>query len=105
MAPRRVGIDRDRPESPSLHHHRRRTPTAGRRGTALVESHRGGRQSAPVRIGNAMSVLRRLWNNLRRNRMDADIQQELETHLALLEEEERSRGLTVSEARTRARSR
>ena len=52
-----------------------------------------------------MSPLRRLWNVVRRARMDDDLRQELETHLALLEEEERAQGLSVEQARHKARSR
>ena len=32
-----------------------------------------------------MSPLRRIWNLLRRSRLDDEMQQELETHLALIE--------------------
>jgi hypothetical protein len=39
-----------------------------------------------------MSLLRRLWNVVRRSRMDDDLRQELDTHVALIEEEERSQG-------------
>src|SRR5919198_3675470 len=52
-----------------------------------------------------MSLLRRLFNALRRSRMDDDLRQELETHLALIEEEERGRGLTDEAARQTARAR
>jgi predicted permease len=52
-----------------------------------------------------MSLLRRLFNALRRSRMDDDLREELETHLALIEEEERSRGLTDEQARQNARAR
>jgi predicted permease len=52
-----------------------------------------------------MSPLRRLWNVVRRARLDDDLRQELEAHLALIEEEERARGLTAEEARHTARSR
>src|SRR6267378_3188310 len=52
-----------------------------------------------------MSPLRRLWNVMRRARMDDDLRLELDTHLALIEEEERARGSSFEEARRRARSR
>ena len=52
-----------------------------------------------------MSPLRRLWNVVRRSRLDDDLQQELATHLALLEDEERAHGSSVEQARQRARSR
>src|SRR5881396_2874072 len=52
-----------------------------------------------------MPQLRRLWNVFRRTRMDDDLQEELDTHLALVEEEERHRGLTIEEARRQARAR
>lgn len=52
-----------------------------------------------------MSTLRRLWNVVRRARLDDEVRQEIETHLALIEDEERSRGLSGQEARYRARSR
>src|ERR671919_2847516 len=52
-----------------------------------------------------MSPLRRLWNVLRRSRMDDDLRQELDTHVALIEEEERRHGLTAEQARRNARTR
>jgi predicted permease len=52
-----------------------------------------------------MSPLRRLWNVLRRSRMDDDLRQELDTHLRLIEEEERSQGVTADQARRNARTR
>jgi predicted permease len=52
-----------------------------------------------------MSPLRRLLNVVRRSRMDADLRQELDTHVALIEEEERSQGLTADQARRNARTR
>ena len=52
-----------------------------------------------------MSPLRRLWNLFRRGRLDDDLRQELETHLALLEEEEQAGGLEASHARRVARLR
>jgi hypothetical protein len=51
------------------------------------------------------SPLRRLWNIRRRARVDEDLRDELNTHLALIEEEERARGLTAEQARERARAR
>ncbi len=52
-----------------------------------------------------MSILRRLWNVIRRARLDDELRQELETHLALIEDEERARGLSDQKARQQARSR
>ena len=52
-----------------------------------------------------MSPLRRLLNVLRRSRMDEDLRQELDTHVALIEEEERRNGLTPEQARRYARAR
>ena len=52
-----------------------------------------------------MSSLRRLWNVVRRSRLDDELRQEIETHLALIEDHERARGSTADEARQRARSR
>ena len=52
-----------------------------------------------------MSPLRRLWNVLRRSRMDDDLRQELDTHIRLIEEEERSQGVTADQARRNARTR
>jgi putative ABC transport system permease protein len=52
-----------------------------------------------------MSPLRRFWNTLRRSRLDDELRQEVETHLALIEEEERANGLSPQEAHHRARSR
>src|SRR5262245_18035603 len=52
-----------------------------------------------------MSPLRRIWNLLRRSRLDDEMQQELETHLALIEDEARARGLSADAARREARAR
>ena len=52
-----------------------------------------------------MSPLRRLWNVVRRSRMDDDLRQEVATHVALIEEEERRQGLTADQARRNARTR
>jgi putative ABC transport system permease protein len=52
-----------------------------------------------------MSALRRFWNVVRRARMDADLREEIETHLALIEDEERARGASTGLARDRARVR
>ena len=52
-----------------------------------------------------MSPLRRLWNVVRRSRIDDELRQELDTHLALIEEEERREGSTAEEARQNARTR
>jgi MacB-like periplasmic core domain len=52
-----------------------------------------------------MSPFRRLWNLVRRTRLDDDLQRELGTHLALIEEEERAQGLSAEQARQTARSR
>lgn len=52
-----------------------------------------------------MSSLRRLWNIVRRPRLDNDLRRELDTHLALIEEEERGHGLSADEARQKARAR
>jgi putative ABC transport system permease protein len=49
--------------------------------------------------------IRRLWNVVRRTHMDDDLKQELETHLALIEEEVRAHGLSADEARQEARLR
>ena len=52
-----------------------------------------------------MRALRRLWNVVRRSRLDDDLRQELDTHLALIEEAERAQGSTADQARQRARAR
>src|SRR4030095_5436413 len=52
-----------------------------------------------------MSPFQRLWNVFRRSRLDDDLRQEIETHLALIECEEQARGLNVQQAQARARSR
>jgi putative ABC transport system permease protein len=52
-----------------------------------------------------MSLLRRIWNVVRRSRLDEDLRQELDAHLALIEEEERGRGVSGDEASCRARTR
>ncbi|HVH25733.1 MAG TPA: ABC transporter permease [Vicinamibacterales bacterium] len=52
-----------------------------------------------------MSPLRRLWNVVRRSRIDDELRQELDTHLALIEEEGRRAGLTAEHARQSAQTR
>lgn len=52
-----------------------------------------------------MSIFERLWNAIRPNRLNYEIRQELETHFALIEEEERARGLKPDDARVKARHR
>ena len=52
-----------------------------------------------------MSPLTRLWNLVRRRRLDEDLRQEMETHLALIEDEGRVRGLNALQARQNARTR
>ncbi len=52
-----------------------------------------------------MSRLRKVWNLLSRGRMNDELQQEVDTHIALIEEEERANGLSAGEARRRARAR
>src|SRR5260370_40381079 len=52
-----------------------------------------------------MSPLRRLWNVARRSRMDDDLRQEMDTHLAMIEEEGRRQGFTAEQARQKARAR
>ena len=81
-------------EGPLLHHHPRRTPPARRRRTPLDSSDRRRQPGAAIRLRTTMSPLRRLWNAFRRRRMDDDLQQEIETHLALIEERERANGST-----------
>jgi len=46
-----------------------------------------------------MLPLRRLWNVLRRDRLDDELRQEVDTHLALIEEEERANGAGVQATR------
>jgi hypothetical protein len=52
-----------------------------------------------------MTIFQRLWNVIRPRRVNDEIQQEMETHLALLEEEEQSRGVSGGEAQRIARQR
>src|SRR5688572_7771845 len=52
-----------------------------------------------------MSPLRKLLNVVRRSRLDDDLRQELDTHVALIEEEERRQGATAEQARRNARTR
>jgi putative ABC transport system permease protein len=49
--------------------------------------------------------IRRLWNVVRRSQMDDDLKRELDTHLALIEEEGRAHGLSADEAHREARVR
>jgi putative ABC transport system permease protein len=52
-----------------------------------------------------MSIFERLWNAVRPNRLHDEIRQEVEAHFALIEEEEKARGLKPDDARIRARQR
>ena len=52
-----------------------------------------------------MSGLTRLWNLMSRHRRDSELRHELETHLTLLEEDARRRGLDHDAARQEARRR
>ena len=52
-----------------------------------------------------MSPFRRLWNVVRGTRMSDELEQELATHMALIEEEGRASGLSADEARRHARAR
>jgi predicted permease len=52
-----------------------------------------------------MSIFERLWNAVRPDRLNDEIRQELETHFALIEEEERAQGLKPDDARVEARHR
>ena len=52
-----------------------------------------------------MGTLRRIWNVVRRRHLDDDLRQELDTHLALIADEERGRGLSTDAARRHARLR
>src|SRR5437899_3001643 len=52
-----------------------------------------------------MATLSRLWNVLRRGRIDDELRQEIETHLALIEEDQQAQGSTAEQARADARAR
>ncbi|HEX6463216.1 MAG TPA: permease prefix domain 1-containing protein, partial [Vicinamibacterales bacterium] len=52
-----------------------------------------------------MPIFHRFWNLLRRTRVDAELEQEIDTHLALIEEEERSHGASTEQARRNAHAR
>jgi hypothetical protein len=52
-----------------------------------------------------MFGITRILNVFRRRRLDDDLRQEIETHLALIKEEGRANGLTADQADREARSR
>ena len=52
-----------------------------------------------------MGAIRNVWNLFRRRRLDDDLRHELDTHFALIEEEESRAGHTIDEARREARLR
>src|SRR5215470_3880448 len=52
-----------------------------------------------------MSPFRRLWNIVRRRELDRELQDEVETHLALIEDEARAAGSSDEGARRQARTR
>src|SRR5438445_7470843 len=105
MASRAVGDDGYWPKGAFLHDYARGTAPARGRKAALAGANRGSRQSLEVRMKAIMSPLRRLWNVVRRSRIDDELRQELDTHLALIEEEERRAGLTAEQARQSAKTR
>src|SRR5438309_6399683 len=107
MAPRHLGNDRHRSKSPFLYDHAGRTAAARGRRTSVGVPDSGGRQSAAVRVNEdtAMSPLRRFWNLLRRPHLDNELREEIETHLALIEEDERRNGRDAEQALQRAKSR
>ena len=52
-----------------------------------------------------MSTLGRLWNVFRRTHLDDELRQDIETHLALIEEDEQAHGSSAEQARVHARAR
>jgi predicted permease len=52
-----------------------------------------------------MSFFTRLWNSIRSRKLGKEIQQEMETHLALLAEDARQKGLSLQDAELEARRR
>jgi predicted permease len=52
-----------------------------------------------------MSPLRQIWNLVRRRRMNDELRDEVDTHLALIEDEERANGFSAEQARRRALAR
>jgi predicted permease len=52
-----------------------------------------------------MSPFRRVWNTIRRRHLDDEMRRELDTHLALIEDEERANGASEGSARRHARMR
>jgi|KBSSwiStaDraftv2_1062776.scaffolds.fasta_scaffold08926_2 predicted permease len=52
-----------------------------------------------------MSPLTKVWNVFRRDRLDDELRAELESHVALLEADERARGMSAAQAQASARSR
>src|SRR6516225_12052013 len=52
-----------------------------------------------------MSAFSRLWNVFRRTRLDDELRQEIETHLALIEEDEQAKGSSAEHARIKASAR
>src|SRR4051794_28205060 len=52
-----------------------------------------------------MSIFERLWNAIRPGRLNDEIREELETHFAQIEEEEREQGREPDDARVKARQR
>src|SRR6266852_7270614 len=105
MASRAVADDGYWPKGAFLHDYPRGAAPARGRRAPLAGAHRGSRSSLAVRVRAIMSTLRRLWNVVRRSRIDDELRQEFDTHLALIEEEERGEGLTAEQARQNAKTR
>src|ERR1700730_16408899 len=106
MAPRTVEHDRHWSKGTLLHDDGGGTAAAGGRGTPLAPPDQGDREGPAIRVRRRqVSSIQRLWNVVRRTHTDDDLEQELDTHLALIEEEGLARGLSADEARQEARLR
>jgi len=51
------------------------------------------------------TFFKRIWNVFRSGRLEGDVREEVETHLALIEDEERANGVDSTAARRNARLR
>jgi len=83
---------------------RKEGPTLGEFASRFLDGHARANRQKPssiaakdmiicvaLRVGGHMSPLRRLWNLVRRSRVDHDLREEFDLHLALIEEEARAR--------------
>src|SRR5689334_5587041 len=104
-----MGYDRERPPRPFLRADGRRSQSSRRGGRPVRSPARGDSSGAPdgVTRRTIMAALRALWRrvlfHLRRDRFDAELEEEFRFHLELKTRELVDAGIPPSEAKHEAR--